>query len=31
MVVYATAYSVENGEVTAISKDALELPISANI
>lgn len=31
MVVYATAYAVENGEVTAISKDALELPISANI
>ena len=31
MVVYATAYSVENGEVTAIAKDALELPISANI
>jgi hypothetical protein len=31
MVVYATAYAVENGEVIAISKDALELPISANI
>lgn len=31
MVVYATAYSVENGEVTAIAKDALELTISENI
>ena len=31
MVIYATAYAVENGEVTAIAKSPLELTISENI